>query len=72
MLRDDHSNYCWIVAFPGTSAKNAARAIIVWRAAFGVPSRLIFNGSTHFKNETVRVVAKGLRVQYHFTLPYSQ
>ena len=28
------------------------------------------DGPTHFRNETVRVVAKGLKVPYHFTVPY--
>lgn len=29
------------------------------------------DGPTHFKNETLRLVAKGLQVPHHFTLPYS-
>lgn len=71
MLRDDHSEYCWFFAFPDTSAENATRAIIDWSAAFGVPNGLMSDGPTHFKNETVRRVAKGLKVPHHFTLPYT-
>lgn len=71
MMRDDHSNYCWLFAFPDTSAENAARAIIDWSAAFNVPKGLMSDGPTHFKNETIRLVCKGLRVPHHFTLPYS-
>lgn len=71
MLRDDHSNYCWFFPFPDTSAENAARAIIDWCAAFGVPHGLMSDGPTHFRNETLRLVAKGLRVPHHFTLPYA-
>jgi transposase InsO family protein len=71
MLRDDHSDYKWFFAFAGESAENAALAIIDWCAAFGVPNCLMSDGPTHFKNETVRLVSKGLKVPHHFTLPYT-
>lgn len=70
MLRDDHSNYCRRFAFPDTSAENAARPIIDWSAAFGVPSESMSYRPTHFKNGTVRLVTKGLSVPHHFTLLY--
>ena len=70
MLRDDHSGNCWFFAFPGTIAGNAATAIIDWSAVFGVPDALMSDGPRHFPNETMRLIAKGLRVPYHFTLPY--
>lgn len=71
MLRDDHSDYKWFFAFTDTAADNAAQAIIDWCAAFGVPKMLMSDGPTHFKNETVRMVCKNLKVPHHFTLPYS-
>ena len=71
MLRDDHSDYKWFFAFSDTSAENAAHAIIDWCAAFGVPKGLMSDGPTHFKNETVRAVTRGLKVPHHFTLPYT-
>lgn len=71
MLRDDHSDYKWFFAFADTSAENAAQVIIDWSAAFGVPKMLMSNGPTHFKNEAVRLVSKGLKVPHHFTLPYT-
>jgi len=71
MLRDDLSDYKWFFAFTDTDAKNAAQAIIDWSAAFGVPNGLMSDGPTHFRNETVRLVAKGLKVPHHFTLPYT-
>ena len=70
MLRDDHSGYCWFFAFPDSIAENAATAIIDWSAAFGVPAALMSDGPTHFRNETMRLITKGLRVPHHFTLPY--
>lgn len=71
MLRDDHSSYCWFFAFRDTLAENAARAVVDWCAAFGVPAGLMSDGPTHFKNETLRLVCKGLRVLHQFTLPYT-
>lgn len=71
MLRDDHSDYHWFFAFPDTSAENAAVAIIDWCAALGVPNGFMSDGPTHFRNETVRLISKGLKVPHHFTLPYS-
>ena len=69
MLRDDHSDYKWFFPFSDTLAENAAIAIIDWCAAFGVPNGLMSDGPTHFRNETVRLVCKGLKVPHHFTLP---
>ena len=70
MLRDDHSGYCRFFAFPDTIAENAATAIIDCTAAFGVPAALTSDGPTHLRNETMRLISKGLRVPHHFTLPY--
>lgn len=69
MMRDDHSGYVWL--FPSTyiSAEHAAQSIIDWSAAFGVPGSLMSYDPTHFKNQTLHLVAKGLKVPYHFSLP---
>lgn len=71
MLRDDRSEYCWFFLFSNTSAENVARAIIDWAAAFVVQKSLMPDVPTNFKNETVCLVAKGLKGPHHFTLPYS-
>ncbi|CDF38803.1 unnamed protein product [Chondrus crispus] len=70
MMRDDFSDYKWFFPFADTSAANAATAIIDWCAALGVPKSLMSDGPTHLRNETIRLVAKGLKVPHHFTLPY--
>lgn len=71
ILPDDPSNYCWFLTFPDTAAGNAARAIIDWSAAFGVPVGHMSDGQRHLKNETLGLISKGLRVLHHFTLPYT-
>lgn len=70
LLRDDHSGYCWFFAFPSTNAENAAIVIQGWCAAFGAPGSLMSDGPTHFRNKTLRPLAKTLRIPHHFTLPY--
>lgn len=48
--------------------ENAARAIIDWFAGFGVSHGLMSDGPTHFDDETLRMVGKGLKTQNHFRL----
>lgn len=71
ILRDEHSNYCWLFPVADTAAEHAARSILDWCAAFGVPDMLMSDGPTHFKNETIRILTKSLKVPHHFTLPYN-
>lgn len=71
MLRNDHSDYKWFFATTGTTADNAAIAIIDWFASLGVPHGLISDVPTHFRNETLRLVGKSLRLPHHVTLPYT-
>lgn len=70
MLRDDKCNYCWLFPFPNTHAENVAHTIIYWSAAFAVLYFLLSDGPTHFRNQTVRLVTKALRIKHDFTLPY--
>lgn len=68
MLCEDHKKYCWLFSFPDTLAENAARAVMHRSVAFGVPRSLMTYDPTHFRNETLQCVLKGLLVLHHFTL----
>lgn len=70
MIRDDHSNYCWVFPFPTTNDKNAANELIDWCASFGASKCFMSDGPTHFRNETLRLVSKALHTLQNFTLPY--
>lgn len=72
MLRDDLSDYKWFFAYKSNDAASAAVAVTDWGAAFGIPEALMSDGPTYFKNETLRLVSKGLKVPHHFELPYFQ
>lgn len=67
---NDHSGYSWFYTASSTDSETAANALLDWGAAFGAPLGLMFDGQTHFKSETMRLLAKGLRSQHHFNLPY--
>ncbi len=70
IMRDSHSDYMWFLCFPNTCAENAVTAFIDWCSTFCVPGGLMSDGSAHFENEIVRLVSKGLKSSYLFTLPY--
>lgn len=70
MPRDDYSDYNWGFPFPDTSAEEAAVAITKRCAAIGVPKCFMSDGPTHSRNETLRLVSKGLKGLHHFKLPY--
>lgn len=66
MFWNDHSNFYLFSSFSDTSAENATQAIVDWCVAIGVPSGRMSDCLTHFKNETLRLVSKYLRVLHHF------
>lgn len=68
LVGDDHSVYFWPFSFAKINAKYSAHAILDWCAAFGTPYGLMLDGPTHFQNETVRLVTKGLRTPQNFFL----
>lgn len=70
MLRDAQSDYKWVLCFPNTDVENAAHAIIDCCAANGVSGGVMSDGATHFKNETIGLVSKGLKTPHHLTHPY--
>lgn len=70
LLRDDRSDCKRFYCLPDTGAENAATAVIEWCSIFGVPKMLMSDGPTHFKNETLQLVWKGLKVPHHCTLAY--
>lgn len=70
MLRDDHSGYSCMYPADSTTAETTDNTLLDWSTAFGVPNQLRSDGPTHFQNESLRLLAKGLCTPHHFTLPY--
>lgn len=70
MLRDNHRVYAFF-AFPDTSAENAAWNTINKATAFAVSKSFTTDKPSQFKKKTVCLSAKGVKVEHHFTHPYS-
>lgn len=70
MIQDDHSGYVRLYSTTNTTAETVAHAFLDWCATFTIPKSFMSNGPTHFRNETIRLLVKGLRTKHHFTLPY--
>ena len=71
MIRDDLSGYCWFYPTPSNSAEQVSHALLDWCADFGASKMFMSDSPTHFKNETLRLLAKGLNTRHHFTFPYA-
>lgn len=71
MPRDDHSGYCCRFTFADIIAETATRAIIDWCTALAILKGLMADGSTHFRIESLRLVANGLCLPIPFNLPHT-
>lgn len=70
LVRDDNSGYGWFYPSSSKSAGKAYNARLDWCASFGVPNSLMSDGPTHFRNETIPLVANILCTPHQFTLSY--
>lgn len=70
MLRCDHRGYAWLYPTTTTGADQAANALVDWCAAFGPRKTFMSDGPSHFRNETMRLLSKGMRCKHHFTQAY--
>lgn len=65
-----HSSYTWLYNCNYFAAEQENNKTIDWWDDFGTSSALMPDGSTHFRNETLRLVSKGLHSHYHFDQLY--
>ena len=70
MLVDKFSRLVRFLPAKTTTAIFAARAILGWSSQHGIPSWLISDGGSHFKNDVLRELADCLGIQHHITLAY--
>lgn len=71
VVRNDRSDNTWLFANPSSDAVNAAASLVSWCTVFGPSKSFMSDEPTHFKNETIRLLAKSLSIKHHFTRPYS-
>lgn len=67
MIREDHSGYSFLYTTPSTDVQEVAYSIIVWCDAFGPRTTFMSDSPTHFRNEFMRLLARGLKCKHHFT-----
>lgn len=71
VMRDDHSGYAWLYPTASTNAEEAVQAITDCCAAFGLPSTFMSDRPTHFRNEVMPLLSRGLKNKHHFSQAYS-
>lgn len=54
-----------------TASEQTYNSVIAWFVGFGTSNQLMSDGTTHFKNETIRMLTISVKVPDHFTLPYT-
>ena len=72
VIRDTFTRAIGLYAIPDTSAKHAARAIMMFCGWFGCPSELLTDGGPQFDNDTMNELCMLLGVEYNQTLRYSK
>lgn len=68
LISDDHSDYSWVFPLANTNVEIASHAILARCSAFGTQRGPMSYRPSHFRNEKLWVVTKGM--QTPATLPY--
>ena len=71
LLKDDHSSVVWLWPTDACTSEEAASALIHWIGSFGSIKWLVSDQGSHFKNSLVQELSRELRINHHFTTPYS-
>lgn len=71
IVKHNLSDYFWLFASKSMCSEYAARAVINYCTAFGVQKSLTSDRPSHFKNKTIHLLVKGLKVPHYFSLSYA-
>ena len=70
VLKDDLSHYCELIPAKSPDAETAVNALLDLFSRFGVPSLLVSDGPTHFKNKVIKSLVERMTARHHFTTPH--
>ena len=70
ILKDDFSNYVWLVNTRTCDTDGVVEALREWISCFGAPKIWISDQGSHFKNEVMAKLAAVLKTKHHFTSAY--
>ena len=71
IVKDDLSGYIWFRPCDNEDSVSTTSVLVEWSAAFGVPRNWMSDQGSHLKNKVMSSLAKKLRVDHKFSLPYS-
>ncbi|KAE9348445.1 hypothetical protein PR003_g6408 [Phytophthora rubi] len=69
VLKDDASNYVWLLATVAATTDITYEGLLDWFAAFGVCRNGVSDQGTHFKNAVIQDLKRALGAHHHFTTP---
>lgn len=67
---DKFSRMVELVPARGPTAIKATHSVLVWGSRYGLPTWIISDGGSHFKNRAIRLLAEQMGLQHHITLAY--
>ncbi len=70
VIRDAMSRFTMLHPCDAATSMNAARGLMKWIATFGVPELFFSDNGSHFRCETMRLLAKKLDIKHEFSTAY--
>jgi hypothetical protein len=70
VIKDDLSHYTELFPAKTPTAEAAASALLDWFTRFGVPSTIVSDTASHFKNQVLEILVERMAAHHHFTLPH--
>ena len=70
MCADKFGRIVEFVACESPTAIEATKAVLSWASRYGMPSWLISDGGSHFKNKAMRLLTEHMQMEHHITLAY--
>ena len=71
VLKDSLATWCWLHPCSSFCARNVEAAVLAWASIFGMPSMIVTDSGTHFKNELIKALTLRMRCMHHCTTPYA-
>ena len=70
VIKDDLSHYTELFPARTPDAEGVASSLLDWFSRFGVPSTIVSDATSHFKNKVLEILAERMAAHHQFTLPH--
>ncbi len=71
VVKDDLSNYLWLVHTESPCAASCARTLAQWIRTFGAMTHWVSDQGSHFKKKFMHSLAEDYQISHRFTVTYS-